>query len=355
MPTFTASELQAFVTDLFRAAGVPEEEARIVADALVTANLVGQDSHGVIRIPQYLQLLRRGQIRPGAPLEVVREAETTAVLDGHWGFGQVQARRATQMALAKARTYGLGAVGLHHCNHVGRLADYVLLAVEQGCVGLCMVNNHGAGRNTAPFGGTQRRLSTNPIAFAAPTAQGEPLLVDITTSVTAEGKIRVRRNRGQRVPEGWLLDGYGRPTTDPQALYREPRGALLPLGGEVGYKGFGLSLMVEVLAGALSGAGCSREEATVVGNGFFLLALDISRFAPVDEVARQLSELIAYVKSSPTQPGFTEILVPGEPEARTAARRRAEGIPIDEETWRQVLEAAQPLLPLPSLEVRGGK
>jgi len=341
MPVLQAHVLQGIARDIFVAAGVPPEEARIVADALVASNLAGHDSHGVIRVPQYLQLLRDGLIQPGQPTEIVRETPTTAVIDGHWNFGQVAARRATEIALAKAEAQGLGAVALHHANHVGRVGDYVLMAAERGFLGLAAVNNHGAAPHVAPFGGTAGRLSTNPIAFAAPTSSGPPFVLDMTTSIVAEGKIRVLRNQGKPIPEGWVLDGHGQPTTDPHAFYGPPKGALLPFGGKLGHKGFGLSLMVELLAGALSGAGCSRPGVTRLGNALFLLALKVESFLPLAEFERHLEALRTHVKDTPTQPGFDEILVPGEPEARTEARRRAEGIPLDDETWRQVLEAAR--------------
>lgn len=342
MPIIQAEELEALGRRIFEAAGASPEEAETIVASLVRANLAGLDSHGVIRIPQYLGMVRRGLMRFGQPVEVVRETATTAVLNGNWGPGQVCARRATELVLDKARRWGLGAVGLHHSNHVGRLGEYVLRLAEAGMLGLAAVNNHGAAHHTAPFGGTKGRLATNPIAFAAPANGRPPFVLDMTTSIAAEGKVRVLRNRGQRVPEGWILDGQGRPTTDPNDFYGEPRGVLLPLGGEVGYKGFGLGLMVEILAGALSGAGCSREAAAAAhpGNALFILAIAIDPFLDRSDFERQVADFFAYVKSSPLQEGFEEILLPGEPEVRTEQRRRAEGIPVDEETWRQIQEAA---------------
>jgi uncharacterized oxidoreductase len=340
MLIITAEKLETIGRNIFAAAGASPEEAEVVASALVRANLVGLDSHGVIRIPQYLGMVRDGRMKFGQPVEVMRETATTAVLNGNWGPGQVCARRAAETAIAKAREYGLGAVGLHHSNHVGRLGDYVLMIAQEGMLGLATVNNHGAARHTAPFGGTKGRLATNPIAFAAPAAGRPPFVLDITTSIAAEGKIRVLRNQGKRVPEGWILDAEGQPTTDPNDFYGPPRGVLLPLGGEAGHKGFGLSLMVELLAGALSGAGCSREGPTHPGNAMFILAIAIDPFLAREEFERQVADFFADVKSAPTQEGFAEILIPGEPEVRTEQQRRAEGIPIDDETWRQIQETA---------------
>jgi uncharacterized oxidoreductase len=342
MPIVQAADLEALGRRIFEAAGASPAEAEAIVSSLVRANLAGLDSHGVIRIPQYLGLVRQGWMRFGQPVEVVRETATTAVLNGNWGPGQVCARRATELALDKARRWGLGAVGLHHSNHVGRLGEYVLQLAEAGLLGLAVVNNHGTAQHTAPFGGIQGRLATNPIAFAAPANGHPPLVLDMTTSIVAEGKIRVLRNRGQRVPEGWILDGQGRPTTDPNDFYGEPRGVLLPLGGQVGYKGFGLGLMVELLAGGLSGAGCSGAATAAAhpGNALFILAIAIDPFLDRSAFEQQVADFFAYVKSAPRQEGVEEILIPGEPEVRTEQRRRAEGIPVDEETWRQIQEAA---------------
>lgn len=343
MPIIQAESLEALGRQMFEAAGASPAEAQTVVSSLVQANLAGLDSHGVIRIPQYLGMVRQGLMKFGQPVEVVRETATTAVLNGNWGPGQICAQRATELALDKARQWGLGAVGLQQSSHVGRLGEYVLRLAREGFLGLAAVNNHGAARHTAPFGGIQGRLATNPIAFAAPANGHPPFVLDITTSVVAEGKIRVLRNKGQQLPEGWILDGQGRPTTDPNDFYGVPRGVLLPLGGEVGYKGFGLGLMVELLAGALSGAGCSREGPTHPGNALFVLAIAIDAFVDRHVFEQQVADFFAYVKSSPLQEGFAEILIPGEPEVRMEQRRRAEGIPIDDETWRQIQETAAAL------------
>jgi uncharacterized oxidoreductase len=342
MRTFTAETLEAFAARLLVAAGAPEEEAAIVAGALVRANLAGHDSHGVIRLEQYCRLMREGLIVPGAPTEVVAETPGTVVVDGHWGFGQVVARRATELAIARARSQGVGVAGARHANHMGRLGDYPAMAAARGMVAIAAVNNHGGGAWVAPWGGREGRLSTNPIAIAAPGPDG-PILLDITTSVVAEGKIRVKRNRNEPMPAGWALDARGEPTTDPMDLYGTPRGAILPFGGEAGHKGFGLSLMVDILAGALTGADCSQAAAPRVGNAFFLVAIDIAGMTPLSAFDGQVRALIDWVRSAALAPGFDAILIPGEPEAATEARRRAEGIPVDDETWRQMTDFARAL------------
>jgi uncharacterized oxidoreductase len=349
MPTFSAPTLEAFATRLLVAAGAPAEEAAIVAGALVRANLAGHDSHGVIRLEQYCRFMRDGLIVPGAPIEIVAETPGTVVVDGHWGFGQVVARRATELAITKARANGVGVAGARHANHMGRLGDYPAMVAAVGMAAIAAVNNHGGGAWVAPWGGREGRLSTNPIAIATPGPEG-PILLDITTSVVAEGKIRVKRNRGEAMPPGWALNAKGEPTTDPADLYGTPRGAILPFGGEAGHKGFGLSLMVDILAGALTGADCSQASAPRVGNAFFLIAIDIAAMTPPSAFGAQVQALIDWVRSAALAPGFDAIRIPGEPEARTEARRRAEGIPVDDETWRQMTEFAGSLgVPLPDV------
>lgn len=341
MPTFTAEHLRDITSRIFVSAGMLPDEAEMVARSLVTSNLMGHDSHGVIRIQQYLGMIRDGQVKPGAEVKIVREAGCTAVLDGGGGFGQIVARKAMAMAIDKAQVNGMGAVAVRHSNHVGRLGEYPMMAAEQDMIGMAMVNNHGGGLCMAPFGGIERRLSPNPISFAIPTGAGKPILLDMTSSTVAEGKLRVMRNRREEVPEGWLIDAEGRATTDPEDFYRPPGGALLPLGGTVGYKGFGLCLVMDIMAGALSGAGCSQGSDLMGMQGVFVMAMDVGNFAAIEEFEEQVDSLIHYVKSSPTAPGVDEILVPGEPEFREERKRLREGVHIEHDTWSQIAKAAE--------------
>lgn len=340
MPTLPHPVLCRLAERVLRALGAPAEEARIVAEALAGANLAGHDSHGILRVEQYAKMVRAGEIVPGAPTTVIRESPATAVLDGGWNFGAVVARRAVELAMAKARACGVGTVTVRNSNHLGRLGEYPLFAARAGMACLAMVNNHGRGNLVAPFGGSDARLATNPIAFACPGPE-HPILVDVTTSVVAEGKVRILRNAGRRAPEGWLIDHEGRPTTDPQVLYTEPRGAILPFGGPVAHKGYALSVMVELLAGALSGAGCSRSATERLGNAMFFTAINIEAFLPREEFLEHARILERYLRASPPAPGFREVLLPGEPELREEERRRRDGIPIDAETWRQFVETAR--------------
>jgi LDH2 family malate/lactate/ureidoglycolate dehydrogenase len=330
VPRIAYEELLALAERLIGALGASAEDARTVAEHLAGANLAGHDSHGIIRIAQYRDHVRQGKIRPDRKPQIVRQTTTTALLDGNLAWGQVVARRAMETAIAKARANGVSAVCVRNCYHVGRAGVYPLQAAEEGFIAQIHCNGHGVVR-VAPWGGTEPRLATNPMAIAIPTG-GRPILVDITTSVVAEGKVRLARNAGKALPEGWVLDGAGRPATDPAELYRG--GSLLPFGGREGHKGYGLSVVVDLLGGALSGAGCGLLT-DKVGNGLFIQVTDPAAFGEREEFYGRAAEFLAYLKTSPPRAGG-EVLWPGEPEERTAERRRREGIDIDEGTWREL-------------------
>lgn len=334
--------MEALARAVFSAAGAAPAEAEQMAGSLVAASLAGCDSHGVMRIPEYVELIRQGVIRPGAEMEVVHETASLAVIDGHWGFGQVTAAAAMRLAMEKARATGLGGVAVRGCNHLGRAGEFALMAAAEGMMGMVMVNSPQTGAlGMAPFGGREGRLAPNVLCFAMPRRGNQPFLLDMTCSVIPEGKLRLLRNRGEPLPPDAAVDGRGQPTTDPAAVYGPPLGALLPLGGKAGHKGFGLALVCDILAGALGGSGTSQSRSDHAGNGAFMLALDVSQMGGEEAFAQELEGLAARVKNCPTLPGFEEILFPGELEARTEEKRRKEGIPIDVETWRQIAEAAQ--------------
>lgn len=342
MPTLPAETLRLLFKDIFGAIGTPEVGAERVAGSLVRSNLVGHDSHGAIRVPQYVRAVREGRIDPSAVPTVERDTPTTALVDGHWGWGQIAAASAAAVAIDKARRMQMAAVGLYQSTHIGRVGEYAEDIARQGLVALITVNNHGGAPQVAPFGGCERRLSSNPIAFAAPTS-GDPLLVDMTSSVVAEGKVRVLRNQGGLAPDGWLIDASGRPTRDPNVLYSDPPGALLPLGGPLGHKGYGLSVLIEVLSGALTGAGCSCLAAPRIGNAAFIQAVRVDSFTSRERYYAEVDGMIDWLKSCKPAEGFEEVLLPGEPERRTERQRRLRGIPIDEETWHQICETAESL------------
>jgi uncharacterized oxidoreductase len=337
MPTVASATLERLAQDIFVARGVPSEDAAWISSMLVRANLRGHDSHGVIRVPQYVASLKAGTLNPRPTLRLVVDTPTLAVLEGDGGFGQVVARKGIALAIDRARAHGLAAVALRGANHVGRLADYAETAACEGLIGLVWANARG-GLNVAPWGGAARRLGTNPHAIAVPGPNGSVAMShDFATSVWAEGKLRVKFNRGESVPAGIMLNGRGEPSTDPREYYADPVGALLTAGA---HKGYGLSLAVEILAGILSGAGAASGEPSVFRNGTLIVCIDPARFLPPAEFHAQVATLMDWVRSAPLAAGAKEILVPGEPEARMERERRANGIPIEEATWTQILGCA---------------
>jgi uncharacterized oxidoreductase len=306
----------------------------------VDANLSGHDSHGVIQIPGYLEAYVEGLIAPGARFTRAHETPATALLDGHWGFGHRLAHEAVQLAIDKATQCGISAVGAYHCYHVGYLGAYVRLAAEAGMVGMMAVNDGGGGQRVVPFGGVGGRLSTNPLAIGLPTGSMESFILDISTSIVAEGQVRLKRLRGERLPLGWMIDAFGQATTDPEAFFRKTAN-LLPLGGAVGYKGYGLALAVDILAGIVGRAGHARRPMPSYNNGLMMIAVDIGRFLPLEEFIAEVRDLIAYIKSCPRASGIDEIVYPGERAARIRRERLRHGIEIDPETWSRLRAIAQ--------------
>ncbi len=352
MPRVAYESLLEFATALLRAGGVRGEEASLVAQSLVEANLCGHDSHGVMRIPYYLDELARGNVQSGVELELFHDEPEAISADAHWGLGQVQARRLMDLLIRRTVDRAVCVGTLVRCAHIGRLGEYCQQAAEHHRVSIIMANTHGATRRVAPPGGTAPRLGTNPVAFGVPYDQ-EPIILDFGTSATAEGKVRLRRLAGEPCPEGWLLDAQGRPTTDPETLYADPPGTILPMGGPgQTYKGFGLALVVEIFAGALSGGVTSREvPENQKGNCVYMQVINPSRLGRGwDHFARELKQLVEFIRSCPRAEGVEAILLPGDPERRTAARRRREGIPIDPGNWAPLVQLAQRLqVPLPPL------
>ena len=341
MPVFTVDELEATCARIFIGAGLSNEEARRVSHSLVLSNSMGHDSHGVIRVPQYVDFVRDGQFLPGKEIQIVREADASAVVDGGWGFGQTICHQAVTLAMKKARQRSVGVVEVFNCCHVGRLGEYVEAVAEKEMIGIVMCNNHGAGILQAPYGGIDARMSPNPIAVGIPTGDTLPIIVDMTTSVVAEGKIRVKRNLGEELPQDWVLDPEGKPTTDPNVFYGPPRGAILPFGGICAHKGFALAIVVDVLSGALGGGGCSREAVSRGGNGLFVMAIDIGAFVDLRDFKSEIGNFVSWLKSSRLMEGFEEIMLPGQPEAKQRRKKEDEGIPIDDATWQQIRETAE--------------
>lgn len=338
MPNVDATKLEALTRDIFIAFHVPPDDAAWIATLLVRANLRGHDSHGVIRIPHYVRGVKAGQVNPTPNITFDAETPTIARLDGDLGFGQVVARCGITLAIDKAHAQGLSAVTLRRTNHVGRLADYAEMAASQGLFGLIWVNAPTA-LNVAPWGGAARRLGTNPHAIAVPGPGGTiAMSFDFASSVVAEGKLKVKFNRGERVAPGIMLNSAGEPSTDPREFYGDPVGSLLCAGE---HKGFGLSLAVEILGGILSGTGAARpDKSGAVQNGTLMMCIDVERFVPLADFHAEVARLFGFVRATPLAQGAKEILIPGEPEARMERERRDSGVPVDDETWRQIQECA---------------
>ena len=300
------------------------------------------------RIIEYVDWVKRGWVNPLGRLTVVREQPCILVLDGDFGFGQVIGREALNLGIAKAKREGACILTLKRSGHLGRLGEFMEMASEAGLVSFSFTNTHGSGVLTAPFGGYERRLSANPLGGGAPMPDGPALMMDLSTSTIAEGKIKVARNKGESIPPGLIVNGRGEPSTSPEEYYAQPPGALLPMAG---HKGFALSLFCEVMAGALGGAGCSKAGVDRVGNGYMCILLDPAAFSGQEFYDAELGALSKWVKSSKLAKGFSEIQLPGEPEARAAAARSGKGIAIDDTTWKKISALAQAhQVPLPALK-----
>jgi uncharacterized oxidoreductase len=289
-----------------------------------------------MRLPYYLDCVTKKEVVPGAKFEIVKDAVSLVVADGHWGFGQTQARRLMDLIIGKARETGVGVGTLIRSGHIGRLGEYCEQAAAAGMVSMIMVNTHGVARRVAPPGGTAPRLGTNPLGIGVPHKDGT-LILDFGTSATAEGKVRVKKIAGQKVPDGWLLDSTGKPTNDPETLYGTPPGTILPMGGPQAYKGFGLALMIEVFAGALSGGVTIREKPiNQNGNCVFMQVLNPTAMGGADHFRAEVEQLADFVRGCPRAEGCNEILLPGDPERRACAERTKNGVPLDDGNWAQL-------------------
>ena len=342
---FAPETLESVAYDMFKATGSPEAEARLVASRLVASNLAGHDSHGVLRIYTYMGWTRDGRVKPGAKISIIKDNGATALVDGNWGYGQMAAEQTMAMAIKRARQHGIAAVGVTNLLHVGRLAEYAITAAKAGLIGLVSTSAGGYAQRVAPFGGIAGRIATNPFAASFPSADHEPVYFDIATSTVAEGKLQVARDAGAQMPENIIMDKEGNPTTSPTDFY--DGGAILPLGGAKGYKGYLMAFLVEVLAGILTGGGfVGREEDPVFNNCTLMIAIDVEAFRPLAGFKDELDRMIAYLKATPSRPG-EEVLYPGEVEVRSEQARRRDGIPLAAETVRK-LQKELDILNLPT-------
>lgn len=344
MPTFPADTLRTLASRMFQAAGAPVADADVVASSLVDANLCGHDSHGVMRVPQYLEFIAKGTYKVNVPLTAISETPALIAADGDWGLGQVQAHRLLGKMLPKAKALGIAAGTLRNCGHIGRLGEYAEVAAKESMAFFAAVNSHGSGRRVAPPGGKEGRISTNPICMGAPTST-DPVVLDFGTSAAAEGKVRVHFQKKSPTPEGWLLDCDGKPTCEPGVLYGDPRGTILPFGGAQAYKGFGLGLLLDLLCGGLSGGPCSNPKYPLAGQGntVLFLLLNPALFGGVEHFLKETDGLTSFVRGCPTAEGVSCITLPGDPERTVKKVREVEGIPIADGTWELIARAAKEL------------
>lgn len=341
-----AVALESYGARILAAAGCDEAEARRIGHYLVSANLAGHDSHGVLRIPRYVQWLQEGHVRAGQSLTTVAESPTHAVVDGNQGFGQTVGRLAVDLGIAKARESGLAVVALRNAGHVGRVGDWAERAARAGLVSIHFVNV-GMGELVAPYGGVDRRFGTNPFCVGIPQGDDPPLLLDFATSLVAEGKVLVASQGGKPVPPGALITPDGELSSDPATLYGPVEGAAVrdPANGDGAlrafgeHKGSGIAFMCEILAGCLTGSPTSgplpSSKRGGIVNGMLSIYLVPAHFA-APHLAATARAYAAYVKASrPASPG-AEVLVPGEPESRTRAARLRDGVPLPAAAWAAI-------------------
>ncbi len=338
------TRMRAILAAMCAAGGSEADEAEIVADHLVEANLKGHDSHGIGMMPRYAGFLAGGKLKPNIHAEIIVDTPPMLLVDGGHGYGQVVAMEATELAIGRAREHGASILSLRNANHIGRVGAYGERCAAAGMISIHFVNANGHVPRVTPYRGAEARLATNPFCCAIPTGNpNEPIVLDMATAAIAMGKVRVAKNKGERVDEGILLDNTGRPTTDPNVMFQTPIGALRAFGL---HKGYGLSLICDLLAGALSGGGSilpENQTADTIVNNMLAIVIDPARFRETGALSTEIDAMTAYCKSAAPANPDEPVLVPGEPERMIRAERMAKGIPLDDATWEELVAAAQSL------------
>ena len=324
---YSKNQLSAFITSIFVASDMPEDHAGVIADLMSEADLNGSDGHGIFRLPGYVQRIREGGLNLTPDIRVETEKSGMALVNGDNAQGHLVMKFCAEKAIEKAKESGVAWVGSHHSNHAGPANLYAKMPLAHDMIGLYVAV--GNANHLPPWGGTEMLLSTNPIAAAVPGLEEPPIVLDMATTVAAFGKVKTAAQRGEDMPEGWMIDKQGQPLTDPT---RAEEGFLLPIGGP---KGYGLSLLFGLLAGTLNGAACGEDVVdfnadfqTVTNTGQFIVAIDLAAFGDVNGFKRRVDFLIRTIKASPTLPGFTEVLLPGETSRRKRQDREVNGIPL---------------------------
>jgi L-2-hydroxycarboxylate dehydrogenase (NAD+) len=339
---FQSKDLEAFVARALTAVGLPASDATQVARLMILADLRGADGHGIFRLPQYVRRIKAGGMNLRPNIRVAQETDATALVDGDNGMGHLVMRFAAKAAIKKAERVGVGWIGVRHSNHAGPAALYAMMPLERDMIGIYIAV--GSANHMPPWGGIELLLSTNPISFAIPAFEEPPIVLDIATSVAAYGKVKTKAQRGEQMPEGWMIDARGRPLTDPK---RAEEGFLLPIGG---YKGYGLAFVFGLLAGTLNGAAFGRDvidfnkdDTTPTNTGQVIVALDISRFSPVETFKRNVDEVIRQMRDSKRMPDVERIRLPGEQSYATYLERSATGIPMNDTLFKDLQRLATEL------------
>lgn len=335
MPIVQHDVLERIAFDVFSAAGMPGEEAGIVSSHIVTANLLGHDSHGVWYISRYGEQAIESYVDWGRH-EVLRDSPLFRLVDGHGAHGIVALTKAADVAFEKAGASGIGIAGVRNVTHMGRLGAYPTQIAERGMIGMVWTNTGGLA--VAPFGSADKRLRLAPVAYAIPRRSGDPFMLDMTFSVVAGGKIEQKIVRGESIPEGWLVSGDGEYVTD-GARYHGGEASILALGGlQFGHKGHGLGMMMEMIVGPLTHAGCTDGDGR--GGGALVIAIDIAAFTDVNAYLDEVEAFAEYVSSAAPLPGVDRVYAPGQLEERTKERLLEAGIDVPGPTWAEITEIA---------------
>ncbi len=338
MPTLSSHVLYAVSYLIARHMGSEEDEATVVADHLVRANLAGHDSHGVGMLPTYVRLLKGGLLVPNQTADTVLDIGALLVIDARRGYGQRMAADAVRRAIERARETGACVLALRNASHIGRIGTYAELATAAGCAFTAFVNVADHHDVQATWGAAEPRLGTNPFCAAVPGPDGPAVMLDMATTTIAAGKARVAYNKGVPVPDGCLIDSDGMPTNDPAGFIRDHTGALRAFGT---HKGSGMAIMCEIMASAVAGGqGAFHTSRGGVLNSMLATIIDLSRLGDAGAIATNIQAVKQHVKSARPGPGFNEVLVPGEPEKRAAVHRSEHGIEVDDTTWRDIRAAA---------------
>jgi hydroxycarboxylate dehydrogenase B len=353
---FKQENLKKAIEAIALAGGSEPKEAHLVADNLVTANLVGHDSHGIGMMPRYVEALQEGGLLPNQHPAVKLDGGALLALDGRQGYGQSIGLEATRMAIARAKKHGVSITALGNSHHLGRVGHWAEMAVAEGLVSIHFVNVQSFAR-VAPFAGADRRFGTNPVCIGIPLPGEQPFLLDMATSAVAQGKLRVAHNKRAKIPHGWLIDDQGNPTDDPRWGVLAPLGAMTCFGE---HKGYGLAVACELLGGALTGGGVTDYDNKTqrrVLNGMLSILIDPARLGTEEAFGKDSKGFLAWLRASRAAPGHDRVRIAGEPEREYRARREREGIPVDDETWKEIRAAAAKLkLPADKVDAlaRGG-